>query len=122
MTDPVPSEKCERLYGGSIKICICRLAGPDGGWLECPEEARGILGPDPAANPAAAVPAPAPVANAALRSEVHAINASLKSAPVPGGKEMGFTGSICPNCGGVRMVRNGVCETCLDCFHSGECG
>lgn len=111
---------CNRQYGGSVKDCHCRLAGPDGGWLECPEDARGILGPDP--NPAA---------NAAFRSEVHALNRSVSiglpapaigRAPAPGGKAMGFTGSICQHCGSVRMVRNGVCETCLDCFQSGECG
>lgn len=42
--------------------------------------------------------------------------------PAIGGRQMGFTGNICSNCQSTRMVRNGVCETCLDCFHSGECG
>lgn len=52
-----------------------------------------------------------------IRSALLAPNGS----PI-GGREMGFTGNICQNCQSTRMVRNGVCETCLDCFHSGECG
>jgi hypothetical protein len=43
------------------------------------------------------------------------------TAPV-GGKTAGFTGNICANCQSTRMIRNGVCETCLDCYQSGECG
>lgn len=43
-----------------------------------------------------------------------------KPAPL-GGKEAGFTGSICGHCGSTRMIRNGVCETCIDCYQSGEC-
>jgi hypothetical protein len=145
------SDICNRLYGGSIRDCRCRLAGPEGGWLECPAEARGVLVPQSVADAMVA-------RNAVFRSEVHALNAgvsiglpapeaarldeaikripaaideareadSLSAAngkiPPPGGKAMGFTGNICSNCQGVRMVRNGVCETCLDCFHTGECG
>lgn len=32
---------CNRLYGGSVKNCDCRLPGD--GWAECPPEAQGIL-------------------------------------------------------------------------------
>lgn len=42
-------------------------------------------------------------------------------APV-GGKAAGFTGNVCGHCQSTRMIRNGVCETCLDCYQSGECG
>ncbi len=42
---------CERLYGGSIKDCACRLPNL-AGWAECPDEARGILAPAPAPQPA----------------------------------------------------------------------
>lgn len=50
----------------------------------------------------------------------HRPTAAPASAPT-GGRAMGFTGNICSNCQGSRMVRNGVCETCLDCYTSGEC-
>lgn len=34
----------------------------------------------------------------------------------------GFTGDICQDCGGVRMVRTGTCVTCQDCGSaSGGC-
>jgi len=34
----------------------------------------------------------------------------------------GFTGNACSECGNMRMVRTGVCETCLDCgSSSGGC-
>jgi hypothetical protein len=114
---------CNRLYGGSIRDCHCRLAAPPF-WLPCPEEARGVLVPKSVADAMVA-------RNAAFRSEVHSLNAGvsvgLPATPnnppaAPGGKAMGFTGSICGHCGSARMVRNGVCETCLDCFTSGECG
>lgn len=38
---------CERQHGGSVKVCECRL--PEGGWLECPPDARGILIESPVA-------------------------------------------------------------------------
>lgn len=34
---------CNRLNGGSIRDCDCRL--PGGGWAECPPAARAILQP-----------------------------------------------------------------------------
>lgn len=55
-----------------------------------------------------------------IAAAVAAERAQLRNAI--GGKAAGFTGNICANCQSTRMVRNGVCETCLDCFHSGECG
>lgn len=33
----------------------------------------------------------------------------------------GYTGNICDACGGLRMVRTGVCETCQDCGASNGC-
>jgi hypothetical protein len=139
---------CNRQYGGSVRDCHCRLTGPEGGWLECPEEARGLLVPASVADAEVA-------RNAAFRSEIHAISAgvsvgvqkfeatlddAIKKFPAAmdaareadrmatlnagapgGGKAFGFTGNICQNCQSTRVVRNGVCETCLDCFHSGEC-
>lgn len=32
---------CERLYGGSVRDCACRL--PSGEWSECPPEARRVI-------------------------------------------------------------------------------
>lgn len=34
----------------------------------------------------------------------------------------GFTGEVCNDCGGLRMVRSGACSTCQDCGASGGCG
>lgn len=47
-TTTLSPERCERLRGGSVRDCECKL--PDeGGWLLCPPEARGILEPPPKA-------------------------------------------------------------------------
>lgn len=35
----------------------------------------------------------------------------------------GYTGDVCPNCQGMRMVRTGTCVQCEDCqTSSGGCG
>lgn len=49
MTDAVwlDALQCERLRGGSVKVCACRL--PGGGWLECPPEARRMVPDAPVA-------------------------------------------------------------------------
>lgn len=36
-------------------------------------------------------------------------------------RTMGFTGDVCVNCGGVRMVRNGSCLMCNDCGTTTGC-
>lgn len=41
VSDAVPAV-CERMSGGSIRDCGCRLPA-EGGWLECPDEARCVL-------------------------------------------------------------------------------
>jgi len=33
----------------------------------------------------------------------------------------GFTGDICADCGGARMVRSGACEVCSDCGATSGC-
>jgi hypothetical protein len=33
----------------------------------------------------------------------------------------GFTGDVCPRCGGLRMVRTGKCAACSDCGESNSC-
>ena len=38
-----------------------------------------------------------------------------------GGRELGYTGSACNQCGGSRMVRVGACESCQDCGTSTGC-
>jgi hypothetical protein len=182
---PIPM-LCARLYGFSVRDCACKLAA--GGWLECPERARGVLEPIEEFNARVAASQPIQKVNALAdnsgfaRSALRAVKAATTgdglpkvaplqwyTGPVPaaaraavtdiepepttpqqiraavaaeratlpivrstlhnpqtdmpiGGREMGFTGNICGNCQSTRMVRNGVCETCLDCFHSGECG
>ena len=89
---------CERLYGGSCKVCHCRL--PDGGWAECPPEARGILGPAIGFQ-ADAVPRPQ--------------NATPPAASF-------LSGDICHACGSPQMTRAGTCLTCQDCGDtSGGC-
>ncbi len=32
-----------------------------------------------------------------------------------------YDGSVCPNCSGARMVRNGTCKVCLDCGETTGC-
>lgn len=82
---------CERLYGGSVRDCACRL--PDGGgWLECPPEARGIL---------------------AL-----ALAAPLPSVPPRQGRFPSMAGEFCHSCGSPNMIRTGTCLTCGDCGDS----
>jgi len=41
--------------------------------------------------------------------------------PKPDPKAMGYTGNMCSTCGGVRMIRTGVCECCQDCGTSAGC-
>lgn len=36
-------------------------------------------------------------------------------------REMGYTGNVCPMCGGLRMVREGTCEKCQDCGQTTGC-
>lgn len=36
-------------------------------------------------------------------------------------RERGYTGDVCGNCGGSRMVRNGACLLCQDCATSSGC-
>jgi hypothetical protein len=36
-------------------------------------------------------------------------------------RESGYTGNLCPSCGGCRMVRSGACEKCEDCGSSSGC-
>jgi hypothetical protein len=79
---------CERLHGGSIRDCGCRLHPHDrengGGWLNCPPEARRVL------------PKYSRQAERVGR----------------------LTGDICHSCGGASMVRTGTCLTCQDCGDS----
>jgi hypothetical protein len=85
-------EQCERLYGGSVKDCQCRL--PNGTWAECPPEARGILGP--AEPPFASVFFPErPQITGEMCHE--------------------------PGCGGF-LVRTGSCLTCQSCGANEGCG
>lgn len=125
---------CARAAGKSVRECACKLKS--GGWLECPPEFRGVLAR--AESVAAAAewtarlpprrPDPEPIGDLGtvprtpdqIAAAVAAERAQLRSAI--GGRVAGFTGNVCSNCQSTRMVRNGVCETCLDCFHSGECG
>ncbi len=32
-----------------------------------------------------------------------------------------YDGSVCPNCSGTRMVKNGTCKVCLDCGETTGC-
>jgi hypothetical protein len=97
-------DHCSRLHGGSARGCVCRL--PEGGWLQCPPEARGILAPavhfgeDRAANP------------------ISARDDHVR----PRQSSMGFTGDPCDHCGLFTMVRTGTCLTCQSCGStSGGC-
>lgn len=142
---------CARLHGKSVRQCACMIPN-EGGWHECPPEARGTLAPAERAaerkewtarlspvqlatvftrpDVAASYPIPPPLVTDIdlepktpdqIRAAVSAERRQF-SASFPSGKSAGFTGSICGHCGSGRMIRNGSCETCLDCYQSGECG
>lgn len=36
-------------------------------------------------------------------------------------RDMGYTGNVCAHCGSTRMIRNGSCETCLECASTSGC-
>lgn len=36
-------------------------------------------------------------------------------------QQMGYTGNLCTNCGGTRMLIAGHCEVCADCGESSGC-
>lgn len=48
---------------------------------------------------------------------LHRANGEMSSAV-----EMGYTGDVCPSCGGLRMKRSGTCTTCEDCGSTSGCG
>lgn len=114
-TTSIAPEHCERLYGGSIKVCACRL--PDnGGWLPCPAEAHGVLGPAP-------VP-PVPVSHGALavpetdRVYATAISNVTTLAPEARSSAPVMTGEMCNSCGAFAMRRTGTCSECMVCYES----
>lgn len=63
------------------------------------------------ASGAASAPEPAPSAEPVV----------LKPGRVAALKNMGFTGNVCPHCGGTQLVRRGTCEYCSDCGSSNGC-
>jgi hypothetical protein len=93
---------CNRLRGLSIANCGCRLGD---GWAECPRSALGVLSSELVAG--------CRDAGAVARAEGGAVGLARAS---------GYTGNCCDTCGGFRMRRTGVCETCDDCGATGGCG
>jgi hypothetical protein len=85
---------CQRQIGGSVKDCECMLPN-QGGWLECPPEARGILVAYGVGTPATA----GDEFRSVLQHEV-------------------YSGDICQECGSPDMVRTGTCLTCQRCGSS----
>lgn len=137
----MPEIVCERLIGGSVKFCACRLpigADRKGGWLECPPEARGLLEPVPVARK----PAPRsdgivePVgfdrrryamADALAVGETVAPVASILSETVtraapeptrPPRPPVRLSGDICEFCGSPNLQWSGTCKLCRDCGSS----
>ncbi len=99
---------CNRQYGGSVRDCLrCKLPGR---WLECPPEARGRLVPASVA----AASLPPVIGFAALPTQTAAQATALARAK-------GYTGTMCDGCGSFNMKRNGACEVCDDCGHTGGC-
>jgi hypothetical protein len=104
---------CERLHGGSIKVCECRLfddLGNPMGWLPCPPEA-------PRAR--RAIPEPAGFGRAAavaVRAQTQPEYAKAIQSPM-------MSGELCrePGCGGF-LVRTGSCMTCQACGANEGCG
>lgn len=101
---------CNRLVGLRVAACRCRIG--DDGWQECPAAARGILSRDFIE------------ANLAVLRGADALQRGTSPAgfttalPPPSARQQGFTGSICPNCGSAKVIRNGTCELCLGCGNS----
>ena len=87
-------QRCNRLRGLSVKLCGCRT---EDGWLECPPGAIGVL-------------------SSGLLTDCRRL-VELPSIP----RRSEFTGEICSNCGGARLVRTGTCATCLDCGEGAGC-
>lgn len=105
---------CERLRGGSVKVCECRLPlnpdGTGGGWLPCPSEALGVL-----------VPAAPRVPDAGVTAAIATHHAAAAIASRPHTRPSVQTGEMCTECGGF-MVRTGTCMTCQSCgSSSGGC-
>jgi ribonucleoside-diphosphate reductase alpha chain len=95
---------CARLKGHSVVVCACRTPT---GFLPCPASAQGSLiavYPPSAYQAAMANPEP---------RQPHKLTVHSGS---------GYTGSICDQCGSLRMRRTGTCETCMDCGNAGGCG
>ena len=42
-------------------------------------------------------------------------------APASAAGAAGFTGDVCTNCGGCRLIRNGACCLCTECGTSSGC-
>lgn len=113
MSDPdtLAAEHCERLHGGSARDCACMLPN-EGGWLLCPPEARGILGPAPTPD---LPPKPTPLVVAASIDDSASDMALAVRSPV-------LSGDMCATCGSLSMVRTGTCLTCQNCGDtSGGC-
>lgn len=112
--------RCERIWGGSVKVCGCRLpigADGKGGWLECPPEARGLLEPVPVA------PKPAPRSDGIAEptgfdrrryamAEPITRGATLSVANVP---PIRLSGDVCEFCGSPNLHWSGTCKVCHDC-------
>lgn len=119
---------CARLHGRSVRDCACMLR--DGGWAECPPEARR---PMPkleehltgAWNAMMQSASDASVLLAPAESEGNRTGAYAARLVEVGTRQLarlgGFTGEMCESCGGANMVRSGTCSTCLDCGSTSGC-
>ena len=95
--------RCNRLRGLGIATCSCRT---EGGWLECPPGAIGVL---------------SPALLEACRSFAEPVVPATAFIPPATLRRQQYTGNSCSNCGSLEMVRTGACETCQVCGESGGC-
>lgn len=74
-----------------------------------------VAAPTPQAAPPAAVAAPAPVVTPDYGRRPSRANVAAQA------RAFGFTGDMCRDCGGSKMVRNGTCLKCNDCGSTTGC-
>lgn len=147
---PIGFIVCKRLHGGSIRDCECKTSDgwlecpPEARGILAPAERAAerkewtarlsppvqlatvftkpdgnFYVPSPSITDIDLEPKTPDQIRDAIAAERRQFSASFSQSS---GKASGFTGSICQHCQSSRMIRNGTCETCLDCYQSGECG
>jgi hypothetical protein len=122
VTAPVRPELCNRLRGGSVRDCVCRLPA-ELGWLDCPPDAQGLLEPiEPPRPPKTMAEAAIDMVedNAAVIGGLYPAfpRASFWDKPAPALVAPRLSGDICDSCGSPNLQWAGTCKVCRDCGSS----